>query len=70
MYTGRAVLGRLKCIQLREPFVPEPSASEAEAATGKPKRYESPGVDQIPAELIQAEGETLHLVIHKIIKSI
>jgi hypothetical protein len=40
-----------------EPFVPEPSSSEAEVAIGKLKRYKSPGVDQIPAELIQAEGE-------------
>jgi hypothetical protein len=28
-----------------EPFVPQPSASEDEAAIGKLKRYESPGVD-------------------------
>jgi hypothetical protein len=53
-----------------EPFVPEPSASEVEIAIGKPKRYESPGVDQIPAELIQARGETLHSEIHKLIKLI
>jgi hypothetical protein len=42
-----------------EPFVPEPSSSEAEAATGKLKRYKSPDFDQIPAELIQAGGGTL-----------
>jgi hypothetical protein len=35
-----------------EPFVPEPSASEVEVAVGKLKRYKSPGVGQIPAELI------------------
>jgi hypothetical protein len=52
-----------------EPFVPEPSASEVEGAIGKLKRYKSPG-DQIPAELIQAGGETLHLEIHKYIKLI
>jgi hypothetical protein len=40
-----------------EPFVPEPGASEAEVAVGKLKSYKSPGVDQIPAELIQARGE-------------
>jgi hypothetical protein len=36
------------------------------------KRYKSPGADQIPAELIQAEGrgETLHSEIHKLIKLI
>jgi hypothetical protein len=53
-----------------EPFVPEPSASEAEVAIRKLKRYKSPGVDQIPAELIQAGGETLHLGIHKLTKLI
>jgi hypothetical protein len=44
-----------------EPFVPEPSASKAEVALGKLKRYKTPGLDQIPAELIQAGGETLRL---------
>jgi hypothetical protein len=53
-----------------EPFVPEPSASEAEVAVGNLKRYKSPGVDQIPAELIQAEGETLHSEIRKLIRLI
>jgi hypothetical protein len=42
-----------------EPFVPQPSASEAEVAIGKLKRYKSPGVDQIPAELIQAGGKNI-----------
>jgi hypothetical protein len=37
-----------------EPFVPEPSISEAEVAIGKLKRYKLPGADQIPAEMIQA----------------
>jgi hypothetical protein len=50
-----------------ELFVPEPSASEAELAIEKLKRYKSPGVDQIPAELIQAGGETLRSEIHKLI---
>jgi hypothetical protein len=53
-----------------EPFVPEPSSSEVEVAIGKLKGYKSPGVDQIPAELIQAGGETLCLEIHKLIKLI
>jgi hypothetical protein len=51
-----------------DPFVREPSASEAEVAIGKLKRYKSPGVDQIPAELIQAGGETLRSEIHKLIE--
>jgi hypothetical protein len=53
-----------------EPFVPKPSSSEVEVAIGKLKRYKSPGVDQIPAELIPAGGETLHSKIHKLIKLI
>jgi hypothetical protein len=47
-----------------EPFVAQTSASEAEVAIWKLKRYKSPGVDQIPAELIQAGGETLRSEIH------
>jgi hypothetical protein len=35
------------------PFGPEPSASEVEVDIGKLKRYKSPGVDRIPAEIIQ-----------------
>jgi hypothetical protein len=53
-----------------EPFVPEHSASEVEVAIGKLKRYKSPCVDQIPAELIQAGGGTLRSEIHKLIKLI
>jgi hypothetical protein len=53
-----------------EPFVPQPSASEVEVAIGKLKRYKSPSVDQIPAEMIQAGGETLRSEIHKLTKLI
>jgi hypothetical protein len=53
-----------------EPLVPQPSSSEIEVAIGKLKRYKSPGVDQIPAELIQAGGETMRSEIHKFIKFI
>jgi sorting nexin-29 len=34
------------------------------------KKYKSPGSDEIPAELIQAGGEMLLSVIHKLINSI
>jgi hypothetical protein len=54
-------------IHTAEPFVPEPRAAEVEFAIRKMKRYKAPGSDQIPAELIQAEGETLHSEIHKLI---
>jgi hypothetical protein len=45
-------------IYTAEPLVPEPSSLEVEIAVGKLKRYKSPGIDQIPAELIQAGGNT------------
>jgi hypothetical protein len=54
-------------IHTAEPFVPEPSTTEVEVAIRKMKRYKAPGSDQIPAELIQAEGEILHSEIHKLI---
>jgi hypothetical protein len=57
-------------IQTAESFVPETSISEAEVATGKLKRFKSPGANQTPVELIQAQGETLHSEIHKLIRLI
>jgi hypothetical protein len=41
-----------------------------EIAIAKLEKYKSPGSDQIPAELIQAGGETLLSVIHKLINSV
>jgi hypothetical protein len=46
------MLSTLKFKQQRQ-FVPEASATEVEVAIGKLKRYKLPGLDQIPAELIQ-----------------
>jgi hypothetical protein len=66
----RVVRIRQTEIQTAEPFVPDPSISEAEDAIAKLKRYKSPDADQIPAKLIQAGRETLHSEIHKFIKSI
>jgi hypothetical protein len=54
-------------IHTAEKYVPEPSASEVEVPIGKLKSYKSPGVDQIPAELVQAGGETLLSEIHKLL---
>jgi len=53
-----------------EPLVPEPSAFEGELAIGKLKNHKSPGINQIPAELIKAGGRTICCVIHKFIISI
>ena len=39
-------------IHTAEPLVPEPSAAEVELAINKLKSHKSPGIDQIPAELI------------------
>jgi hypothetical protein len=52
-------------VHTTEPLVPEPSSSKVEIAIEKLKRYKSPGIYQIPAELIQAGGETLRSEIHK-----
>ena len=41
-------------IHTAEPLVPEPSAFEFELAIEKLKSHKSPGIDQIPAELIKA----------------
>jgi len=50
-----------------KPLVPEPSAFEVELAIGKIKNHKSPGIDQIPAELIKAGGRTIFCAIHKLI---
>jgi len=41
-----------------------------ELAIDKPKSHKSPGIDQIPAELIKAGDRTINLEIHKLIISI
>jgi hypothetical protein len=43
---------------------------EVEIGIAKLKKYKSSGSDQILAELIQAEGETLLSAIHKLINSV
>jgi hypothetical protein len=53
-----------------EPLVPGPSRLEVEIAVAKLKKYKSLGSDQIPAELIQAGGETLLSAIHEFIDSV
>ena len=50
--------------------MPEPSAFEVELAIEMLKSHKSPGIDQIPAELIKAGGRTIRCEIHKLIISI
>ena len=57
-------------IHTEEPLVPEPSAFEFEMAIEKIKSHKSPGIDQIPAELIKAGGTTIRYGIHKLIISV
>ena len=57
-------------IHTAEPLAPDPSASEFELAIDKLKSHKSPGIDQIPAELIKAGGRTICLEIRKLITSI
>jgi hypothetical protein len=46
--------------------VPQPNAFEVEVVIEKLKRYKSPGIDQIPAELIKAGGGKICSEIHKL----
>ena len=50
--------------------MPEPSAFEVELAIEKLKNHKSPGVDQIPAELIKVGGRAICCEIYKLIISI
>jgi hypothetical protein len=54
-------------IHTSEPLVPETSALEVELAIEKLKSHESPGIDQIPAEVIKAGGSTIRCAIHILI---
>ena len=51
-------------IHTAEPLVAEPSVLEVELAIEKLKCHKSPGIDQIPAELIKAGGSTIRCAIH------
>ena len=50
--------------------MPKPSALEVVMTIGKLKRYKSPIIDQIPADLIKAGGTIIRSEIHKRIHSI
>jgi hypothetical protein len=53
-----------------EPLVFGSSHLEVEIAIAKLKKYESQDSDQIVAEVIQARGDTLVSLIHKLINSV
>jgi len=57
-------------IHTAEPLVPEPGASEVKLAIDNLKSHKSPGIDQIPAELIKEGGRTIYLEIHRLITSV
>jgi hypothetical protein len=57
-------------VHMAEPLVPGPSNLKDEVAIAEFKKYKSPGSDQIPAELIQAEDEILLSAIHELINSV
>ena len=50
--------------------MPEASALEVELAIEKLKSHKSPGIDQIPAEVIKAGGSTIRCAIHILIIAI
>ena len=53
-------------IHTAEPLVPQLSAFEVEMPIEKLKRHQSLRVNQIPTELIKAEGRKIHSGIHKL----
>ena len=57
-------------IHTTEPLIPELSAFEVEMAIEEQKRHESPGIDQIPGEMIKARCRTIRTEIHKLTNSI
>jgi hypothetical protein len=54
----------LQCTTEQQPLVPELSVFEGEMTIEKLKRHDSPGTDQIPAELIKAGSRTICSEIH------
>jgi hypothetical protein len=70
MITKTGKHSKVSVIHTAESLVPEPSALEVELAIEKLKSHKSPGIDQIPAELIKVRGRTIHYAIHKLIIAI
>jgi len=59
-----------KEIHAAEPLVPETSAFDFQMAIEKLKRSKSPGIDQIPAELIKTGGRIIRSEIHRLFNPI
>jgi hypothetical protein len=57
-------------IHTEVPLLSETSAFEVKLAVENLKTHRSPGIDQIPAEMIKAGGRTIRSKIHKRINSI
>jgi hypothetical protein len=57
-------------VHTAEPLVPGPSRLEVEISTAKLKTYNSPGSDEIPAELNKARVMILLSAIHRLINSV
>ena len=57
-------------IQTAKPLIPEPTLLEVEVTIKKLKKYKSPGIDQILAELIQDGGNLLLTEIYKLVLAI
>jgi hypothetical protein len=70
VYMGLVTLDRQKYVHTAEPIVPEPRPFEVVLAIERLKRHKSPGIDQIPAELIKIGGTTIRSEIHKPINSV
>jgi hypothetical protein len=64
MFVGLVMLGRWKNIRR------ESSPFQVEITIAKLRRYKSPDIDQISAELIEREGEILRSEIHTLITSV
>ena len=57
-------------IQTAEPLIPESTLLEVDIAIEKLKEYKSPGIEQIPAQLIQDGGNSLLTEIYKLVLAI
>ena len=62
-------VGQTAALTAESPFS-EPSALESEMAIQNLKRHKSPGIDQIPAELVKEGVRTFRSKIHTLFNSI